>query len=192
MKHLKFIAAAVIITAASLSVYSCKRGANDPFLSFRSRDGRLAGTWKLVGINGSSKTTSVSGSSTNVSETTTKYENGTQTVTNSGGTTTSKYDFEMTLEKDGAYTSKTTNYNNSGTLLSTIDGDGTWSWLSDGKNKSNVVISDPTSNIANGISEVDQLKAKELVIKRHARSKNAASGNSYEVETNFTYTFEAI
>lgn len=195
MKHLKtifFIAAGAMV---AFGASSCKRGKEDPFLSFRSRDGRLAGTWNLTGWEGKTTTTSISGSTTSVSTTTRSYTGGTltATTTNSGGSSssTSKFNFQMTLEKDGSYSSKIDNFNASGTLTSSNNGDGYWNWLSDGKNKSSVNIYDPTGFNITGVSEVLGLKNKKLILKRHARSKSASGNNSYEQEVTDTYTFEA-
>jgi len=173
---------------------SCKKGENDPFLSFRSRDGRITAVWKLVGIEGTTKNTSVSGSTTSITTTTQAYSGGTltTTTTSSSGTTsnTSKFDFEMTLEKDGHYASKTNNYNTSGTLTSAYEAEGNWVWLTDGKNKSSVTITDLSGSVASGTFDVDQLKSKELKLKKHQRIRQASGSNSFEQDATTTYTYE--
>jgi hypothetical protein len=44
MKRVKFL----LITISTLLLVNCKKGKDDPFISLRSRDHRIVGTWKLV------------------------------------------------------------------------------------------------------------------------------------------------
>lgn len=193
MKHLKLIFAAAIIVASAFTAVSCKKGKNDPFLSLRSRDGRIDGIWKLTGINGTSTTITVNGSNRSESTTTTKYSEGTQTVTTTGGGsgTQTKYEFVVTIGKDGAWKSVQKNFNSAGTQTGMFEGDGSWTWASDGKKKSSININDPQNTFLNGVAEVDQLKNKEMIIKVESRTKQTFTNNSTEIIKSMAYTFTA-
>lgn len=198
MKNFKLILAAVAIVASSLSVSSCKKGANDPAVSFRSRDARLVGKWKLTGMNHKQVSTSVSGSTVTITETTTTYDNGVQTIKSGGSASTSKFDFFATFEKGGEYGSYSDYFNTSGQLTSHNEGEGAWSWVNNNKNKSVIAIFQFTSGdlIANvgggglGNLEVDQLKNNDLILTRHIRVKQASGANSNETVIDQQFTFE--
>ena len=75
--------------------FGCKKGDNDPFLSFSSRKARLAGEWEL--ISGSiTETSSTSTETVSYTETTMSTFDGTNTVT-------VPYIETYTFEKDGSY-----------------------------------------------------------------------------------------
>lgn len=53
MKNLrKLLVAGLTLALVAPVTQSCKKGEDDPFLSLRSRTGRLAGEWKLVALSG--------------------------------------------------------------------------------------------------------------------------------------------
>lgn len=157
MKKVIFSIAAVALIATSFT--SCKKGANDPFLSFKSRKGRLAGDWTVASMSYSStwsNTNSSGGTSTSSSGTSdvtfdgsTWTESWTNTSggTTTDGTTTSTGSVEYTFEKDGTYTevdNKTTvdvqhdtilgvPYTTTTTTVENITYTGVWSFV--GKNK---------------------------------------------------------
>lgn len=161
MKKVIFSIAAVALIATSFT--SCKKGANDPFLSFKSRKGRLAGDWTVASMSYSSSwsnTTSSGGTSTTSSGTsdvtfdgstwTEKWTN-TSGGTTTDGTTTSTGTIEYTFEKDGTYTevdNKTTvdvqhdtifgvPYTTTTTTVENITYTGVWSFV--GKNKNDEI-----------------------------------------------------
>lgn len=105
------------------SVTACKKGANDPALSLKSRKGRLAGEWKLS--SGEQTNTTTFSGTTNV--TTTSYDGSNRTITGSGTTNTTPYTQELTFEKDGTYKNKVTD---DGSILTE---EGYWQFM--GKSK---------------------------------------------------------
>lgn len=129
---IKFFLFAIIATTI-IPVSSCKKGANDPFLPFSTRKGRLEGTWKLsansytvTDLNGNNLTTRVysfDGANQKVT-TTNKFGNA------AAVTTTNTYTYSETWEftKDNTYT------------LTTVAGGQTdiesGSWAFAGKDKS--------------------------------------------------------
>jgi len=156
---------------------SCKKGANDPFMSFKSRKGRLSGDWALT-----AKDDSETGSFAGVSYTVTTTHDGaieTETTTSSGisNTVTTNEAIALTINKDGTYT-MTATYDNSSTTDS-----GNWTFLSKNKNgelkKKEAVVFTSTSQSttsggtttttsntgfnSGGIMILDQLKSKEAI-----------------------------
>lgn len=88
-----------IIIAAVISVFaSCKKGENDPFISFRSRKARVAGEWNCVSGYGSR--TYPSSPSDNGSWV---FENGKYTYTENGTSETIDRRLAYTFEKDGTF-----------------------------------------------------------------------------------------
>lgn len=145
--------------------YSCKKGPEDPAISFRSRKARLTGDW--VGTNYSSEINSTSantnGQTSSTKETinsgeteiSIKTESGTKTITASG--TVSFHNLEITKDGDYFYSlqyNTVANYNDTtatGTSLTitkkvskTINKQGKWAFtgkLDGSKNKENVLLS---------------------------------------------------
>lgn len=92
MKTIKFI---ILFVLAGSMFIGCKKGDNDPFLSFSSRKARLVGEWKLV--DGSTTKTSSTGTET------VTYTESTQATFDGTITTTIPYTETYTFEKDGTY-----------------------------------------------------------------------------------------
>lgn len=125
-KILTYASLALILTGSTLSFNSCKKGKDDPFLSFRSRNSRLIGKWKLSKTDGAVTSNSSSTSSTSnesiksVYDGTSVVNTYTGTDVNSGATTTtnitekSTIALDMEILKDGTVT-----ITNSSTLTST-------------------------------------------------------------------------
>ncbi len=72
----KIVTLVMVALVATSALTGCKKGANDPFLSLKSRKARLKGDWKLVKED--------------------------KTVTNSNGTTTYTYDGSIMTVKDNS------------------------------------------------------------------------------------------
>jgi len=87
------------IALVSTVFIGCKKGENDPFLSFLSRTARITGVWNLSSADyeevdtedGESTTTSYS------------FENGSMTETTDGYGETYAYSEKVTIEKDGTF-----------------------------------------------------------------------------------------
>ena len=82
------------------TLYSCKKGDNDPFISFRSRKARVSGEWKLT--KGSLLT---SGGATSI---TTTFDGANKTENSN----TTPYTQKRTFKKNGDYTCITTDNDN--------------------------------------------------------------------------------
>jgi len=137
-----FSSVLVVMILSTVTITSCKKGENDPFISLKSRTARLSGEWKLT--SGTVKETVTSGSSTTT--TTDTYTDALRTEVEVAGsvTTTHIYNYtqEMTFEKTGHYSSTTVETQTSfdGTAIptnfqSTVTSveEGHWAFL--GKNK---------------------------------------------------------
>ena len=91
----------------SMGIQSCKKGADDPFISFRSRKARVVGDWRIAQAK----------STTNQVETLT---NGTQTKT------------DITVETDAGQTTSTTTISGISPSVLTYDEETTYSFAKDG------------------------------------------------------------
>jgi hypothetical protein len=169
MKKVKF--ALIMLMAAVLILPACKKGANDPFISLKSRKARLVGEWTLK----DGTTTQTSGGTTY----TTVYNGTTATYTISGQSFTQAYTQKTTINKDGTYES---DINDNGDLTTEK---GIWFFAGkskelDLKNKESVVFR-ITSNVqtSSGTTStttysgtdcpsytinIDELKGKEMII----------------------------
>lgn len=147
----KTLILSVAIAIASGTITSCKKGDNDPFLSLKSRKGRLSGDWSVSNFSTTTKHTNNSG----VTTTTDSEFDGTtltKTVSYSDNTpsSTSTYtfsDYSYTFNKDNTYKmTEAYTYTESDTTTVfggesitttvhtvTIESDGNWSFI--GKQK---------------------------------------------------------
>jgi hypothetical protein len=200
MKKLAIIAAVAVIASATF-LESCKKGENDPFLSFRSRKGRVAGEWKV---------SSGSGSSTNgqgVSSTWT-FDGTTLTQIQGSNPSTTPYTIEYTFDKDGSFTQIDVTSVGQTTLTTTTSG--TWNFtgkVGEDKNKDRIVmrtLSEVTTSVnpaststitytgddaPSDIMYIDQLKNKEIIFKFKG---SQTSGNPATTDSNEgTYTLTA-
>ena len=171
----------LLVSLLTVTIFqSCKKGENDPTISFRSRDARLIGKWNLVNVLG----------------TWDKVEGGTHTYStftyngmnflddintgNIGGTGT----YEMTLEKSGDMSYTETLRIGSQDYVYT--GTGYWDWLNTDKNKTMLSLIGGMHLFVGGDCIVDRLAYKELVIKRKYNTND--NGDTYS--SDFTFTFE--
>ncbi len=210
----------VTITLASLMMISgmtftgCKKGANDPALSLKSRKGRLAGDWKLVKVEGTSKSYFTSGNSSSLTVTnysydgTTMTENSTNTLTMGGNSTSSTsttvypYSIDATFDKKGYYKMVT---NDNGDIITS---EGSWAFIgrsknADLKNKEAIAMSEEkysnTGNNSTSTTEgefyfgadmvyiLDKLSSKELIVKMKYKT-TYGDGDYYDYD--WTMTFE--
>jgi hypothetical protein len=177
----------VIVMAAIMmpAFVSCKKGENDPSISFKSRNSRLIGKWKLTKVEGTNQY--VTGGS---SVTETHAFNGTiytVTVSPGGGSYQATGSFEMEILKDGAYTF-TESFTPSGGTASIETGASYWYWLGNDNSKVAVDLVGGGGNIfQGGIYNVDELKSKELILTWTTTSTSDGDPDN----SNFTYTFEA-
>lgn len=123
MKKLKIMLLVLIGLAMIAPMNSCKKGADDPLISLKSRKARLAGEWKVT----SWSETYTSGTST----TTYNYADGTITYNSGTVTQTGTFTWDWTIEKDGTY-----NYKRSTTwsgVTNSYEEDGNWFFTSGNK-----------------------------------------------------------
>lgn len=168
---------------------SCKKGENDPFISLKSRDARLTGTWELASYSkerNSTTTTDVSSSETVKTET---YSGSlvTQTVTSSSSSSskvytdsdTWSYSETLTIEKDGTY------------KLEVIEDDvsdtetGYWWWVDGKKNKIGVSL-DGTVYI------LDRLAGDEMVVVENYELKTVDDGEVESITVTNEYTYSKV
>jgi len=169
MKKFKF--ALLMIVAVVFILPSCKKGADDPFITFRSRDGRLMRAWKLTNITGTYQGDAVTydGSNLSIAGTVT-YKNAT---------------VQMTFDKEAAFSyTETKTINMSSAQATTESNKGNWAWASASKSRDNIVI--PVADFFgksnnSGIYYVDELKASTLILKYDDETATSI--------TNLTFTF---
>jgi hypothetical protein len=177
-KHLSLVLTLALLMAVS---FGCKVGADDPGLTFASRDGRLIATWNLTAVDW--KTTDIFAGLGTFTETTT-YDGSILTVVSSpGGSNTFSYTLQVVIEKDGALT-----------VTETVDGNVTtendyWQWLNADKNKSSVILN--SGSMAGGIWTVRRLTGSELVLERNVKEVEVNNGDTDSHEEVGTFTFEA-
>jgi hypothetical protein len=198
----QFAITTLVLFCAVLVLDSCKKGENDPFLSLRSRKGRMAGEWKGSKgdgkyVDGSSNTTyTYTWDGTTMNTTITI---GSSTFTSSNGHTVS-----LKIEKDGTYEIITTETFTNNTVVTTDKG--VWNFtgkVGEYKNKDHVVFRTLSSTTTNSnpsststttytgdsapseIWYIDMLKNKEMVVKSKGTEVNASGTESLEMNMTF-------
>lgn len=177
----KIFLSLMLIAFAMPMFVGCKKGENDPFISLKSRDGRLEEKWKLTKIEGTSVNPY---GNTSVTSTYT-YDGTIYGVTySSGGSASATGTYEMTIDKNGtvAYSESYTPNNGTAQIKT---GTGTWYWLNSGKNKSSLIIDGADYLFGGGVVSVDRLSSKELVLKTVSSITEDGQVESQDI----TYTF---
>jgi hypothetical protein len=172
---------------------SCKKGANDPTISLRSRKSRLVGEWTLS--EGSYTYTQPGGSATYV------FNGSTQVTTVSGlAPYSAVYTQKVTIDKDGSYKNE---INDDGDF-STQEGGwffGDKNKELDLKNKEIVCFAEKKYTSGSNFSEytglwaisspnvwkIDQLKNKEIIVILDA-TETDSNGDIYTQTGTLTYT----
>ena len=193
MKKSIFILSVLGIAATVFN--GCKKGEKDPFITLKSRDGRLTQTWKLSSVEGTEISTTPMGTTPIVKTTTITY-NGTTytstTVTTGGSgnipntTSSATGTYEMTLDKHGKVSIATTSTSGSSTVTTTNEG--AWHWLSSNKNRDHLNVSGAGmgSLFPGGDMYIERLAGKELVLHAVSKSSNSAGSNN---SSDIKYTF---
>ncbi|MGV3631560.1 MAG: hypothetical protein ACO1O6_10140 [Bacteroidota bacterium] len=184
----------LIITAfCTAFIFSaCKKGEDDPFLSFRTRKTRVTGEWKVSKME--SYYSSVSEDYSHTINTT--YDGTTETTTNThhgpffnySETTTQVYKEGYTFRKDGSFSYSYTSEDENSLV------DGTWTFLGKNqkenlKNKEAIILNHSQNMSGNiqadgGIIRISQLKNKEMVWQFF--SSSVAGTTSYTNEQTIT------
>jgi hypothetical protein len=194
MKKVKIALLMLLVTV--LVMPACKKGTDDPFLSLKSRKGRLVGEWSL-------KDGSITQTSGGTSSTTTF--NGTTCTGTFGGQSFSvTYTEKITIVKDGTYKIERSQGNGTSVDMSTIEG----AWYFGAKNKdlgikdkesvvfvetSNISTSNGTtttnaytgSNCPTSTFLLDELKGSEMI----CTVDGSSTGSSTSITTG-TMTYE--
>jgi len=170
----------VVLTSSIFN--SCKKGADDPFISLRSRDGRITAKWKLSKIDG----TILSNFGSTQITTTCSYDGTIYSQTSTPGTTTTATGtYEMTIDKNGNVSFSET-YTASGGTADIESGEGHWLWIDSDKNKSYISLDGGSNLFQSNLYYVDRLAGSELILKETSKDVNNNILNS----TNITYSFE--
>ena len=163
-----------VILFVSIIVFSgCKKGEDDPFISFRSRTARLAGNWKLSSM----EVTIAEGAGGSSNSNHFSYNGTTMTISeNSNGynsTYSEPFSLNWIINKDGTY--NLTSVTNSSVYTES----GNWSWLNKNKhidrsNKEAIILSVINSAGVNGntnYSGKTNFNGEAMLIKRLANKE---------------------
>ncbi len=196
-----FSAMAVLMMSSVVTLNSCKKGADDPSISLRSRTSRLAGKWTIS--TGNTTTTNNNGGSTSTSTTT--IAGTTETIVANNNTSIGTVEYTIEFLKDGTYTS-VMNETFTG-YSSKVTSNGTWNFVAGGNDLNNkeavilnqlqstdvttigsssstTVTSTPKSSSVS-IWKITRLANKELVV----TSDDSYSSGSNNSTTTSTMTF---
>ena len=160
----------LLVILSLVVIPSCKKGEDDPFISFRSRDARITAKWKLVNYE------SLSSYNGNTS---TQVLNGSiYTSTNSGGSYSYSYSKELEINSDGTY------------KITTIrDGDistsnSVWYWLNDSQKKSSISLNE------DGAFIIDRLTNNELILRNESNISYVIDGMTSNSSSRSVQTYE--
>jgi len=202
MKKIFLLSAmAVLMLSSVVTLNSCKKGADDPAISLRSRTARLTGKWTISA--GTENSVSVNGGNTSTSTTTINSTTITQVSNNT--TTTGTIAYTVEFVKDGTYT-MTRNETYTGYSYN-VTSTGTWNFIAGGndlKNKEAIILTEKnstrvssygTSSNTNVSSSTASSYAEKWIITRLANSEvvvtandNSVNGSNSDNNT-VTYTF---
>lgn len=205
----------ILLASIAISFQSCKRGENDPFISFKSRTERLAGEWKLTAKQGTDVTNFIFPSSDSLISKTSVYSftgnTGTEQVTYSSNSTIPviknfQYTFKINFDKKGDYKYDAVFYrpiNGTDFLTQIYNGSGNWSWLDKGKEK--VAINLFNEGVIAGLDTldaqtsmpyevtneyyIDRLTSNEMVWKIHAQMSAKVDTLTVVRTQDYTFTF---
>ena len=188
----KFLQFVVLISLVML-LYSCKKGDEDPFISFRSRDNRIIGTWELYKMDANSYSKSVYyfDNHSNINEETCTYSFKNNAIVSScidedgeTETSTTSYSQSITINKDGTFVEKVSDDDGS------YEYNGLWSWINNVKDKVAIKLFSYSvgwykfdGDVDYSIFFIDKLSEKELIltqdVSRHSVSNDGKSEHIY-------------
>ena len=166
MKKLLFLSA--IITAIVALSVSCRKGPNDPFLSIRSRDSRIVGSWKIKGLAIDSTVAMTSSLKTDDRKYHIDFVNDSLKIFSdpNGNTKDSVYKEILTINEDGSYIDSIVSKKNGTTLNKLRIVRNEWYWTEAKKKKDGIVL------VGYGAFRIDRLAWKELVLTSYRQSVN--------------------
>ena|ERR1035438_9079422 len=170
MKNQKtnFLIINIILLIFAFTNNGCKKGADDPFLSFRSRNSRLVKNWTLTSSNYTQTIVNTSPAST--STTTKTFNGGVLTIVNASGTTTTEsYSLHLDFDKNGSILNMDEIANAVANNMSNY-----WEWGNDKSNKEQLITHSSVSIMPAGIYYIDKLEGhtvlltnRELILKQN-------------------------
>jgi len=178
----------------------CKRGEDDPFISFRSRKARVTGKWKMTSIKRTYNETDIFGFKTVIF--TGNGSTYTRTEQNSSGPDFSKtgiFTYEITFKKDGSYKAQINWDGDIGNI------EGKWNFtggVGDMKDKSQITLyetsyketdytSTSTGHYFNDTYDLKELRNNKMVWYRKYTDTSNSSWNSYSHSEEVEIVFEA-
>ncbi len=206
MKKIATFTSVLALLAMSFTFTSCKKGSGDPFLTLKSRKGRVAGEWKATKLEFKSNYTNSysnnqGGSSTSSGNFTLKIEGGNATYNSSendnGDIMTENHsgtgEYTITFEKDGTfkgkmsyYVSGTTNFDGNSINTkrnNTEERTGVWNFVGgqekDFKNKERIMLS-PLTLKGNTSTEYD-ITGAGIYSMKYDSDDTFASGENAEI-----------
>ena len=188
---MKNILIAVIVLATFVG---CKKGENDPGISFRSRDARVVGEWKVSSMEDETTTKIGTPVTSNKSETN-KFDGSKKIKTVVVDGTTSpqqaddnKYEVKLEIKKDGTLAYSETRTAPDG-VVSSFSTTGTWNWADSRKNKTTISLNYfGGQTLSSGFYDIDQLKNKEMIFKAETETSSKTGGlaSAGDTETKMT------
>lgn len=178
MKKIFFLL--ITLTTLAIGFTGCKRGEDDPSISFSSRDSRLMREWRLTAVD---QVDSLSSNGTTTTSTLV-YNGTTMTYTLGSISFTYSYALNITFGEGGVLT-----------VVEVNDGDTesdvtTWQWASADKKKTFISLN---SAVVGGLFHLSRLSSKEMVAKQDTREVDDPSGNNIDISTTHSiWTFEAL
>lgn len=209
MKKL-FKSVIALLAVGSLFISSCKKGENDPFISFKSRKARVVGEWTVTAGSG----TDVNDTGSSSTTTTWTYDGAVETQTTGTVSSTTNVTRTYHFEKDGNFHMVETETGTIATVAYTDEttSEGTWNFtgrVGEEKNKEAILltITSTTTKYTLGTStststssctgsdcfsmlmHIDQLKNKEMIFKFEGTSTDS-SGDVDTSEGTYTLTLD--
>ncbi len=191
-----------IIATTLIPFSSCKKGANDPFLSLSSRKGRLEGTWKLTAQT--YKSSEVQGNTTTTKEYT--YDGANMTIVTTmkiGNAAEVKNTFKYSYTESITFTKENTYVKTEVESGATTITDGSWAFLgkdkgADLKKKEAIVMHSTKTTMGSAVSKsgktenpetkvLDKLTKSEMVVTINELNDQGATNTKSTIGSS-TYT----
>ena len=186
----KIIILSTFLLTASFSFISCRKGAEDPFISLRSRQNRLVGEWKLVNIEGKkiTSTNRTSGGSVSV-VITTNYADSVKTVLDDITNKDSVYFETLNIKDDGSFSDTIKSRHIKATSLeysSVRVVSNNWYWLDSKKKKTGIAL------VGIGEYQIIRLSTKELKLEMYYFNEQFTRSSSKSVEEKIVLEYERV
>jgi hypothetical protein len=179
---------ALLCMPALLTISACKRGEDDPFLSLKTRDGRIIGEWMVQSIETKEEINNTLNSDVVNTTVEVKFSSDAETRDSTIVTNNSSYKRTYTtkspsislnimkngvleaIERSGDLTVTGTNITGAITTIqdTKITMKGYWKWGTDDKSKSSIVMGTGNTGVffsgPSNVYRIQQLKSKEVVL----------------------------